>query len=80
MSALEPVSPVVISAGPNGLPDGLSPGFISSHRLKKIQSSQVNRSASGRDNIGADLLQRDGVTGLGGADRDSPEGHDRERS
>ena len=32
------------------------------------QSSQVNGSASGRDDIGPDLLQRYGVTGLGGPD------------
>jgi len=44
------------------------------------ESIQVNGSASGRDNIGADLHQRDGVTGLGGADRDSQEGYARERS
>ena len=30
----------------------------------KSQSSQVNGSASGRDDIGPDFLQRHGVTGL----------------
>ena len=35
----------------------------------KSQSSQVNSSASGRDNIGPDLLQGYDVTGLSGADR-----------
>ena len=32
------------------------------------QSGQVYGSASGRDDIGPDLLQRHGVTGLGGPD------------
>src|SRR5256885_15872348 len=31
-------------------------------------SSQLNGSASGRDDIGPDLVQRHGVTGLGGPD------------
>src|SRR5690349_1829560 len=35
-------------------------------RLKESQSSQANGSASGRDDIGPDLLQRYDVTGLGG--------------
>ena len=39
----------------------------------------LNGCASGRDDIATDLLQRDGVAGLGGANRDSPEGYDRER-
>src|SRR5436190_3481990 len=37
-------------------------------RVRKPQSSQVNGRASGRDDIGPELLQRHGVTGLGGPD------------
>ena len=36
---------------------------------QKSQSSQVNSSASGRDDIGPDLLQRYDITGLGGPDQ-----------
>ena len=36
--------------------------------IDKNQSMQINGSASGRDDIGPDLLQRYDVTGLGGPD------------
>ena len=36
--------------------------------LEKVSPRQVNGPASGRDDIGPDLLQRHGVTGLGGPD------------
>ena len=64
--------------GPIYITAGINPrSYISEHwvdesigktaRLDR-QSGQVKRSASGRDNIWANLLQRDDVIGLGGPD------------
>ena len=44
------------------------PGVITTPAMYESESGQVNGSASGRDDIGPDLLQRYGVTGLGGPD------------
>jgi len=41
---------------------------ITTPAMYESESGQVNGSASGRDDIGPDLLQRYGVTGLGGPD------------